>query len=144
MEESAIESRFSIGTQHFPIAKVGLVDLGIDLKKEFYEGFMNVLLFVTEGIDFSEQESGELLLEGNGALMGVILYSENQWTLNSRDYFVNLRPPYKINDIGIGFYTLNFREENVDGPYFSYDGVALLSGKMTVDGESDEKRSALS
>ncbi|OUU21182.1 MAG: hypothetical protein CBC08_03870 [Flavobacteriaceae bacterium TMED48] len=49
LEESAIESRFSIGTQHFPIAKVGLVDLGIDLKKEFYEGFMNVLLFVTEG-----------------------------------------------------------------------------------------------
>jgi hypothetical protein len=143
LEESTIESRFSIDTEHFPIAKAGLVDLGIDLKKEFYEGFMNVLLFVTEGIDFSEYESGELLLKGNGALLGIILYSENQWTLNSRDYFVNLRPPYKINDIGIGFYTLNFREENVDGPYFNYDGVALLSGKMTVESKSDEKKISL-
>lgn len=26
---------------------------------------------------------------------------------------------------------------------FSYDGVALLSGKMTVDGESDEKKISL-
>ena len=62
LEESAVESCFSIDTQHYPIAKAGLVDLGIDFKKEFYNGFMNLLFFVTEGIDFSEHESGELLL----------------------------------------------------------------------------------
>ena len=78
-----IESRFSLDSLNFPIVRAGLVDLGIDLKKELYEGFMNVLLFVTEGITFSEYESGELLLKGNGALFGIILYSEAQWTLNS-------------------------------------------------------------
>ncbi|MEK9566977.1 MAG: hypothetical protein VW125_07705 [Flavobacteriaceae bacterium] len=138
-----IESRFSLDSLNFPIARAGLVDLGVDLKKELYEGFMNVLLFVTEGITFSEYESGELLLKGNGALFGIILYSEAQWTLNSSDYFVNLRPPFAINDIGIGFYTLDFREENVRGPYYEYEGISLLSGKMNVVNENNAMKITL-
>lgn len=126
-------STFLVDDQLFTISMAGLVNLGADPDKKIHEGYMNVLLFVTEGIDFKENNTGELILKGAGALLGIVFFSEDEATLTPRDYFINLRPPYKVNDIGIGFYSLDFREENVVGPYFEYDGVALLSGKMTVE-----------
>ena len=133
LESDTSLSSFFIENQFFPISKAGLVNYGPNPDKSVYEGFMNVLLFVTEGIDFAEQISGELELKGAGALMGIVFFSENETSLAPRDYFINLRPPYKVNDIGIGFYSLDFNEENVVGPYFEYNGVALLSGKMTIE-----------
>jgi hypothetical protein len=144
LEIDSVASYFSIGNELFPIARAGLVNLGEDFENKLYEGFMNVLLFVTEDVYFTEEDSGELLLKGKGALMGVIVYSMKKWELESGDYFVNLRPPYLINDIGIGFYTSAFMEENVNGPYFDYEGVGLLAGKMTVENLTDKIKIMLS
>ena len=69
---------------------------------------MNVLLFVTEGIDFAEQISGELELKGAGALMGIVFFSENETSLAPRDYFINLRPPYKVIGAKLNGYADHF------------------------------------
>ncbi len=141
LESDTSHSSIFIENEFFPICKAGLLNYGPNPDKSVYEGFMNVLLFVTEGIDFAEQISGELELKGAGALMGIVFFSKNETSLAPRDYFINLRPPYKVNDIGIGFYSLDFNEENVVGPYFEYNGVALLFRKSKFMLETVKKYS---
>ena len=126
------KSYFSINDELFTITQGGLVNLGSASDESKHPGFMHVVLFTTDGINFSEDNTGELLLKGEGALLGIFVFNDTEGILDSGNYYINLRPPYMIHDIGVGFYSLDFKEENVSGPYFEYEGVALLSGKMSI------------
>ena len=133
------KSYFSINDELFTITQGGLVNLGSASDESKHPGFMHVVLFTTDGINFSEDNTGELLLKGEGALLGIVVFNGTEGILDSGDYYINLRPPYMIHDIGVGFYSLDFKEENVSGPYFEYEGVALLSGKMSIKNNPKDK-----
>ena len=133
------KSYFSINDGLFTITQGGLVNLGSASDESQYPGFMHVVLFTTDGINFSEDSTGELLLKREGALLGIVVFNGTEGILDSGDYYINLRPPYMIHDIGVGFYSLDFKEENVSGPYFEYERVALLSGEMSIKNNPKEK-----
>jgi len=124
---------FTIKGEKFSIARAGISDFGIDPSNNIYKGNFLVLLFVTEGIAFNTTPNGDLLLEGTGAIMGLVTFSDTMNYLEDGNYFINLKPPFQKGDVSIGFYTTSFDSKRVMGPYFDYDGIPLLSGKMTVN-----------
>jgi hypothetical protein len=124
---------FTIDGEKFSIAHAGISDFGIDPSNDIYKGNFLVLLFATEGVDFNTGPNGDLLLEGTGAIMGLVTFSDTMDYLEDGSYFLNLRPPFQKGDVSIGFYTTSFDSKLVKGPYFDYEGTPLLSGKMTVN-----------
>jgi len=131
IEES--ENLFTFSNEKFSIARAGIADFGIDPTAILYTGNFLVLLFVTEGITFSTEANGNLLLTGTGAILGLVTFSNSNDYLDDGNYFVNLRPPFEKGDVSIGFYTTTFDSKEVNGPYFDYEGIPILSGKMTVN-----------
>jgi len=123
---------FYINDSPNSITTFGLSNLGPDPSGNQYQGYLKVLLLLSEGIIMSEDPTGLLYLKGKGTLLGIILYNQTATTLTERDYYVDLRPPHEIGEASIGFYTLAFDESLVNGPYLNYPGLALLSGKISI------------
>ena len=107
-------TQFLIDGKRFEINNAGIVNFGGGAN---YNGHRTVLLFTTKGISFGKYANKNLVLKGKGALFGVVIYLPNPLQLDEVKYFVNLRPPHKHYDIGVGFYTLDF-DENVYSPPF--------------------------
>ena len=124
---------FSINSERYPINRAGIIDFGPDLSNSIYKGNLLVIIFITEGIEFNQEEDGNLLLEGTGAIMGLVTFSDYKNYLEDGNYFLNLRPPFEKSDVSIAFYSPTFNSEYVVGPYFNYDGISVLSGKMIIN-----------
>lgn len=129
---STPDNYFEIDGGRYSISDAGLTDFGRDPTTSLYEGHFLVVVFITQGIRFDQDSNGDLLLKGAGALMGLVTCSNTENRLEDGTYFVNLRPPYAVRDLAVGFYTTDFDQNKVEGRYFDYEGTALLSGKMTV------------
>ena len=123
---------FYINDSPNSITTFGLSNLGPDPSGNQYQGYLKVLLLLSEGITMSEDPTGLLYLKGKGTLLGILLYNQTATTLTEGDYYVDLRPPHEIGEASIGFYTLAFDESLVNGPYLNYPGLALLSGKISI------------
>ena len=80
------KSYFSINDELFTITQGGLVNLGSASDESKHPGFMHVVLFTTDGINFSEDNTGELLLKGEGALLGIVVFNDTEGILDSGDY----------------------------------------------------------
>ena len=110
---------FSINSERYPINRAGIIDFGPDLSNSIYKGNLLVIIFVAEGIEFNQEEDGNLLLEGTGAIMGLVTFSDYKNYLEDGNYFLNLRPPFEKGDVSIAFYSPTFNSEYVVGPYLS-------------------------
>ncbi len=131
-KEDSVSQTILIDNSPHGFTTIGLTNVGKDPSGNQYQGHLKILLLLSEGIALSQKEDGTLNLKGKGTLMGLLLYDNDDNGLNSGDYFIDLRPPHNIGEASIGFYTLAFDENKVDGPYFNYPGVALLAGKINV------------
>lgn len=65
-------------------------------------------------------------------LLGFIIHSEQEDALSNGNHYINLRPPFGKGDIAIGFYALNWNENDGVFLYEQTEGNALLAGKVAV------------
>jgi len=93
---------------------------------------MKVLLFISDGLSIDANSNWELKIRGKGKLMGFIIYSKKNEGLDNGDHFINLRPPFKEGDIALGFYALNWDENDGLIYYEDDDDPIMLAGKVSV------------
>ena len=93
---------------------------------------MKAVLLGSEGIFFSNKEGNNLSIKGNGMLLGFIIHSEQEDALSNGNHYINLRPPFGKGDIAIGFYALNWKDNDGVFLYEQTEGNALLAGKVAV------------
>lgn len=131
--QEPINQTLLINNSAYNFPTLGLTNLGQDPSGKQYQGYFKILLLLSKGISLRQNEGGDLYLKGKGVLMGLLLYDLAESGLSTGDYFIDLRPPHKIGEASIGFYSLNFDENLVQGPYLDYPGLALLAGKIKVE-----------
>jgi hypothetical protein len=93
---------------------------------------MKAVLFASDGISFETKSENTLQIKGKGSLLGFIIHSNQEDALTSGDYFINLRPPFKEGDIAVGFYSMNWDENDNVLFYEKTVGPSLLAGKISV------------
>ncbi len=93
---------------------------------------MKAFLFASDGISFETKSENTLQIKGKGSLLGFIIHSNQEDALTSGDYFINLRPPFKEGDIAVGFYSMNWDENDNVLFYEKTVGPSLLAGKISV------------
>jgi hypothetical protein len=65
-------------------------------------------------------------------LLGFIIHSEQEDALSNGNHYINLRPPFGEGDIAIGFYALNWKDN--DGVFLygfsDHFPVYVLMGRL--------------
>ncbi|MEK9603671.1 MAG: hypothetical protein VW127_04525 [Flavobacteriaceae bacterium] len=122
------DNHFKLNEENHAIEKAAMIELvGNDLLND-----MKVVLFASEGIRFDTDINRELQIRGQGKLMGFIIYSENPSQLDKGNHYINLRPPYEKGDVALGFYSLDWNEEDELLRYEENNGSVILAGKVSI------------